>query len=258
MKMESYNNNMKTIKEGRTIPLKLPINIESGKKHAEGGESEVWEVHTKSGEGANADHIVLKISKDESFATDEEMQKAEDFYKFLKNFPGFGKFVPDTIYFKAQETEEDGPKAFCIQQFKIGERIDRLKDDVIYKDPEVIRQLLELANASIEIIHTVRENDGQYPDFMRTPEFNRDVRVMIGATVFNPRYSSNILITDKPDKSGQRVWFVDAGINANARRQKGWEWKRRHTVNSVVEKQFNIWKRKLEGILAIKNNPESK
>ena len=160
-----------------------------------------------------------------------------------------GKFVPDTIYFKAQETEEDAPKAFCIQQFKKGERIDRVKDDVIYKDGDVIRQLLELIDASLKVIQEVRKNDGQYPDFMRTPEFNSDVRVMLGGSVLNPRYSSNILVTDKPDKSGQRIWFVDAGVNANARRQKGWEWEKRHAVGSVIEMQFNRWKRKLEKVL---------
>jgi hypothetical protein len=125
-----------------------------------------------------------------------------------------------------------------------------LKDDVIYKDPEVVRQLLELIDASIKIIQVVRENDGQYPDFMRTPEFNGDVRVMLGAKFFNPRYSSNILVADQPDKSGQRIWFVDAGINANARRQKGWEWEKRHETNSTIEKKFNKWKIKLERILA--------
>jgi hypothetical protein len=249
MKMESYENNTKTTKEGKTVPLKLPLNIESGKEIAEGGESNVWEIHTRSDEGSDADHLVLKISKDETFATEEEMQKAEDFYKFLKNFPGFGKFVPDTIYFKAQETEEDAPKAFCIQQFKKGERIDRVKDDVIYKDGDVIRQLLELIDASLKVIQEVRKNDGQYPDFMRTPELNSDVRVMLGGSVLNPRYSSNILVTDKPDKSGQRIWFVDAGVNANARRQKGWEWEKRHAVGSVIEMQFNRWKRKLEKVL---------
>jgi len=250
MGMESYRDNTKITKEGKVIPLKLPLDIEEGKEIAEGGESKIWEIHTRSGEGADAEHIVLKISKDETFATEEEMQKAEDFYKFLKNFPGFGKFVPDTIYFKAQETEEDIPRAFCVQQFKKGERIDRVRDDAIYKDPEVVRQLLELVDVSIKVIQTVRKNDGQYPDFMRTPEFNSDVRVMLGATIFNPRYSSNILITDEPNKKGQRVWFVDAGINANARRQKGWEWERRHMVGSALEIQFNRWKKKLEKFLA--------
>ena len=248
--MDSYENNKKIKKTGETVPLKLPLDIESGKEIAEGGESNVWEIHTRSGEGADAEHLVLKISKDETFASEEEMKKAEEFYKFLKNFPGFGKFVPDTIYFKAQETEEDAPKAFCIQQFKKGERIDRVKDDAIYKDPEVVRQLLELIESSIKVIQAVRENNGQYPDFMRTPEFNSDVRVMLGASVFNPRYSSNILVADEPNKSGQRIWFVDAGINANARRQKGWEWEKRHAVGSVIEMQFKRWKRRLEGILA--------
>ncbi len=247
--MESYKNNTKITEQGEAVPLKIPLDIESGEKHAEGGESVVWKIYMKTGEGANADHVALKISKDEAFATEEEMRKAEEFYRFLKDFPDFGKFVPDTIYFKAQETDKDTPRAFCIQQFKKGERLDRLKDDTIYKDPETVRQLLELVNASIEIIQAVRKNNGQYPDFMRTPEFNKDPRVIIGGSLLNPRYSSNILLADQPNEKGQRVWFVDSGVNANARRQKGWEWHERHRVNSVIEFQFRGWKRKLEKIL---------
>ncbi|HTE48985.1 MAG TPA: hypothetical protein VK675_03705 [Candidatus Paceibacterota bacterium] len=250
MGIEEYKLNQKITKEGKVLPSRIPLKIERGKKHAEGGESDVWEIHTKSGEGANADHIVLKISKDETFATEEEMRKAEEFYRSLKNFPGFGKFVPDTIYFKAQETEDAVPKAFCIQQFIKGERIDRLKDSEIYKDPVAVRQLLELVNVSIEVIHDARKNDTQYPDFMRTPEFNVDMRVMAGGAALIPRYSSNILIADEPDKNGQKVWFVDSGVNANARRKKGWEWNRRKEVNSIIEFQFDRWKKKLEKILA--------
>ena len=251
MAVESYKDNNKITKEGKNLPLKLPLNIESGNKFAEGGESEVWEIYTQNSENIDKDHLVLKISKDETFATEEEMHKAEEFYKFLKNFPGFGKFVPDTIYFKAQETEEDTPRAFCIQQFKKGERIDRLKDDIIYKNRDIIKQLLEFINASIKIIQIVRKNDGQYPDFMRTPEFNNDTRVLLGAKAFDPRYSSNILITDKPDNNGQLIWFVDAGINANARRQKGWEWEKRHETNLTIEKKFEDWKIKLKKTLDI-------
>lgn len=250
MGIEEYRQNKKITNEGKELPLKLPFNVERGRKHGEGGESIVWEVHTKAGESVAADHIVLKISKDEAFATEAEMQKAEAFYKFLKSFPGFGKFVPDTIYFQAQETEGANTRAFCVQQFIAGERIDRVRDALIYKDLEVARQLLELINASIEIIKKVRANDGQYPDFMRTPEFSWDPRVTLGGLKLDPRYSSNIVIADKPDEGGQRVWFVDVGVNANARRQKGWEWEKRHETNSKIENNFNEWKKKLETILA--------
>ena len=44
MKIESYKNNTKITKEGKTIPLKLPLDIEKGTKHEEGGESTVWEI----------------------------------------------------------------------------------------------------------------------------------------------------------------------------------------------------------------------
>jgi hypothetical protein len=246
MGMETYKQNKKITESGESLPLTLPINIKEGKKHAEGGESEVWEIQA-GGEKNIEQSIAFKKSKRESFATDEEMQKSKKFYEFLKNFPGFGKFVPDTLYFKARETEQDTPRAFCVQKFTKGERIDRLKDEVIYKDPVVVHQLLELVTASIKLLQTARKDDTHNPDFMRTPELNA-MRVMFGALVFNPRYSSNILIADEPDKKGQQVFFVDVGVNANERMKKGWEWRKRKTVNSIIEFQFNMWKKKLEGI----------
>ncbi|MEI6281036.1 MAG: hypothetical protein WCP17_03510 [bacterium] len=249
MGMESYSHNLKIKKDGKTLPSELPLNIISGESHAEGGESMVSTIKARNASTEKEVDIVLKENKRESFATDEEMQESKKFYEFLKNFPGFGKFVPDTLYFKARDTREDTPKAFCIQKFAKGERIDRLNDDAIYKDPVVVRQLLELAEASIKLLQTVRKEDTHYPDFMRTPELNK-LRVMFGATIFNPRYSSNIIIADKPDKNGQQVFFVDVGVNANARMHKGWEWNRRHAVGSVVKLQFNAWKKKLEEILA--------
>jgi hypothetical protein len=177
------------------------------------------------------------------------MQRSKEFYEFLKNFPGFGKFVPDTLYFKAQETAEDGPRAFCIQQFIKGERIDRLKDEDIYKNPEIVRQLLELANVSIQLLQTARKEDRFYPDFMRTPEIN-NLRVMFYALVLHPRFSSNILIADKPNEKGQQVFFIDTGANANAQMKQGWEHKDRKSVSSQMEKQFKKWKDELEKILA--------
>ncbi len=253
MAMESFSQNKKITKEGIEKPSTLPINIVSGEKHAEGGESDVWKIdaeYQKKDElETQQEQIALKQSKRESFASDEEMQKSKKFYEFLKNFPEFGKFVPDTMYFKAQETRDSDPQSFAIQKFMPGQRIDRLKDDEIYKDPVIVRQLLELADASIKILQTAEQEDTQRPDFMRTPEVS-SLKVMLGATVLNPRYSSNILIADKPDKNGQQVFFVDVGANANARMQQGWEWKRRKFVNSVIEAQFKMWKNKLEKINA--------
>lgn len=251
MGMETYKQNQKITKDKENLPLTLPINIKEGEKHAEGGESEVWKIKTQDEKGLEQVAIALKKSQKENFATDEEMQKSKKFYEFLKNFPGFDKFVPDTMFFKAREIAEDIPKAFCVQKFTKGERIDRLKDDAIYKNPAVVSQLLELIDASIKLLQTARKDDTHYPDFMRTPEAN-NMRAMFGSLVFNPRYSSNIMIADEPNKNGERVFFVDVGVNANARMKKGWEWNRRHLVGSIIELQFNRWKKKLEGILAKK------
>ena len=249
--METYEENKKTTKEGKLVPLTLPLNIKEGENFAEGGESKVWNIQTQNKDGTEQAHVALKESKREAFATEEEMKKSKEFYDFLKNFPGFGKFVPETLYFKAQETADpkDKPKSYCIQKFTPGERIDRLTDEIIYKDPVVVAQLLEFANVSIELLHTIKQNDIHTPDFMRTPEIS-NMRVLFGALVFNPRYSSNIQIANEPDKNGQKVFFVDVGVNANARMKKGWEWHGRKVVNSIIESKFNAWKKKLEKIHA--------
>jgi hypothetical protein len=75
MVTESYRNNKKVSSEGDEKPLTLPFKIQSGEKIAEGGESTVWQIKM---DGLDEEHA-LKISRDETFATDEEMQKAEDF-----------------------------------------------------------------------------------------------------------------------------------------------------------------------------------
>lgn len=248
--MEKYEWNKKIGTGKEPLPLTLPLNIEEGKVYAESGDSKVWGVQTAENErSADRPNIVLKEGHRESFATNEEMQRAKKFYEFLKNFPGFGKFVPDTLYFKAKETAEESPKAFCVQKFIKGERIDRLEDKALYDDPMIVNQLLELVNASIELLQTVRKNAANNPDFMRTPELNK-LHIMLGALALNPRYSGNIVIAEKPDENNQRVFFVDVGVNANERAKKGYEWYGRHAINFITEIQFKKWKKKLEKILA--------
>ena len=232
-----------------SLPKKntLPLNIEASKKHATGAESTVWKTDVTDVEGAKQ-MIALKEVRKEAFADEGEMRKSQKFYEFLKNFPGFGKFVPETLYFKAQLTPDSPPQAFCIQKFIKGERIDRIKDDELYKDPEIIKQLLEFIDASVKILQATREDKMHKPDFMWAPEPS-GFKIRIEATLSNPRYSSNIFIADKPDKNGQRVFFVDTGTNVAERTSQFRKLHGRYVVNPLHKLQFARWKKRLEKAL---------
>ena len=113
---------------------KLPLKLGRQGHIAQSGESNVWEVTTLDSKGQER-LIVLKQIRRDAFATDEEMRASKQFYEFLKAFPRFGQFVPDTLYFKARMTAEDPPKAFAIQKYLQGRTIDRIPDDELYKEP---------------------------------------------------------------------------------------------------------------------------
>jgi hypothetical protein len=85
------------------------------------------------------------------------------------------------------------------------------------------------------------------PDFMRTPE-SANIRVILGALIMNPRYSSNIFLANEPDKNGQRIFFADTGMNADVRTKKSWRLAAR-LMNLPQQLQLKQWKEKLEGIL---------
>lgn len=228
----------------------MPLNIKALEKHASGGGSTIWKADVQNGEGIEK-LIALKQVRRETFATDDEMKKSKEFYDFLKNFPGFGKFVPDTLYFKARVAADSNPQAFCIQQFIEGEGIDRIQDNELYGDPEVVRQLLEFIEVAIKMFKVVRENKMPMPDLMRTPEIS-SIRVMLGSLAFHPRYSGNIFLSKKPNKDGQRIFFVDTGINADIRTKKSWKLAARYVIGPLEELQLKDWKNKLESLNKVK------
>ena len=211
----------------------------------------MWKTKIQNGEGVDS-LIALKQIRKEAFADEAEMKRSKEFYEFLKNFPGFGKFVPDTLYFKARVTKDSEPQAFCVQQYIEGERIDRISDDELYKDQEVVRQLLEFINSSIELLKTVQKDGSPMPDFMRTPE-KANTRVTLGGLALHPRYSGNIFLADKPDENGQRIFFVDTGMNADIRTKKNWQLASKYIIAPLETAQLKSWKSKLEKI-ATQNN----
>lgn len=198
--------------------------------------------------------IALKQVKREAFATPEAMRADKEFYEFLKSFPGFGKFVPETMYFKAQMTKDAAPQLFRLQRFMEGRAVDRMTDDELYRDPEVAMQLIGLIDGAFAILKEARENKRPTPDFRHAIESNEPLRTTIGGLLSDPRYSGNIFVSDKPNKSGQRVFFVDTGPNAQERTSKGQNVFACQVVGRLEGVNLKLWKKKLEGVL--KNIPK--
>src|ERR1051326_6584338 len=91
----------------------LPLNIKESEQKFHARESTMWKTVAQDKEGQDR-LVALKQVHREQFATEEEMRKSQEFYKFLKEFPGFGKFVPDTLYFKARATPDSAPQLFML------------------------------------------------------------------------------------------------------------------------------------------------
>ncbi|MBI4114392.1 MAG: hypothetical protein HY445_00950 [Candidatus Niyogibacteria bacterium] len=233
------------------VPLpqnnELPLNIRESKKHTEGLESIVWKTLVQN-KDEQEKLVALKQIKREQFATDEEMRKSKEFYDFLKGFPKFSKFVPDTLYFKARMSSGEKVGGYALQHFWEGKSLDKIKDEELYKDPDVVRQLLEFANAASEILQKTRKEKIPKPDFYTA--YNADTRaVILGTVLANPRYSTNVVISEKPNENGQRVFFIDTGVNSYERMSKIAENYGREIGGRLQELQFKRWAGKLQKIL---------
>jgi hypothetical protein len=226
----------------------LPLKINAGERIAESGESDVWKVAAQDPEEQEK-MIALKQIRREQFANDEEMRASKQFYDYLKNFPEFGAFVPDTLYFKARMKAGDAPQAFALQEFIEGKTVDELSDEELYKDPEVVKQLLDFAHAAIKILAETRAQKIAKPDFGTAGTANPQAQ-KFGNTFGNSRYSTNILISDKPHQNGKRIFFVDTGVNADERVNRTRQIVERQVMGRVRQFNFNQWAAQLEKLLA--------
>ena len=236
------------------IPEKneLPLKISAQEHIAESGESSVYRTDVQNPKG-HEQAIALKQNRKEIFASDEEMHKSKEFYDFLKAFPGFGKFVPETLYFKARMTSDSAPQAFAIQHFLKGKTIDQIPNEELYKDPAVVQQLIEFAHEAIAILQQTREEKSLKPDFGTAGTADADAQ-RYGNTFGNSRYTTNILISDSPNENGQRVFFVDTGVNADERVDSKRQFLERHVMGRMREFNFNRWIKELENILDSKKS----
>ena len=63
-------------------------------------------------------------------------------YETMKADPAFGKFIIDTHFIKAQRSAGEPARAYLIQNFVEGKRVDEMSDEEIYRDKELVGELL--------------------------------------------------------------------------------------------------------------------
>lgn len=183
----------------------LPLNIKASEKHAKGAETIVWKTLIQNQE-AQDELIALKQIHREQFATDDEMQSSKRYYEFLKGSPEFGKFVPETLFFKARMSSHDKPQGYMLQRFSEGKSVDQMSDEELYDNLAVVQQLLEFAKAAAEILRESREKKMIKPDFAASSSAGK-YAVFMANNLVNPRFSNNIIISDHPNEDGQQVFF---------------------------------------------------
>ncbi len=224
----------KPIPEENELPLKISKSEASAHQ---GRESALTDIKLEGKDQAFA----LKEVKKEEFASIEEMKKSKDFYDHLKRMPGLGKFVLNTSFFSARETAQENPHAYRIQKLVEGKRLDELKDEELYSDPELTKQLLDFVDSAIESLKKANESKEGSPDFYGDK--------LAAIYLYNPRYSGNIIIADKPDENGRRIFLVDTSRQVQQASKIGGLYQK-HVGSQLQIIQLERWKKKIEERLA--------
>lgn len=229
------------------LPFRQPEKSEL-KLHAQSGkESYVYTLGVEDNDGKKI-QIALKENKKAELASIEEMAKLKEFYEFLKNDLRLGKFVIESGFVKAQKSKDEPAKAFIVQKFIPGKRIEEIPDRDLYQDKELVLELLEFVDACVEML---KESGGEP---RKIPDLYSDKRQILGNLLHDPRYTGNIVITGKEANLPQRVHFVDAGSLSGPGKEYGPMKKFLYPIDLKLQLlQLLKWKKKLES--ALKQNP---
>ncbi len=222
---------------------RLPFNIEESKTLTSSGkESDIEHMIVKDKTDASRE-MVLKENRTVELSGDIEMQKLKRFYEFMKNDPDFGKFVVDTHFIKAQRNADEPAKAFLVQKFIPGKRIDKMTNEEIYRNKALTAELLEFAKASVAMLEKTAVN----PEY--TPDFYADKENFLGNFLHNPRYSGNILVADESQNLPHRVYFVDSGTLFGPGHDQGFMKRLRRPLDNKLQLlQLKRWITKLEQV----------
>ncbi len=231
--------------EGNVLPLKI-----KGAQPADSmGWSHVSRVAVETKDGSKSEIVLKRLKIKTRSEVQSVLAQNVNFYNLLKSFPGFQKFLPPTFHFIARDNPETEPQAYHLQPFIAGKALDQITDQELYSDTEVVRQLLELVNLLEAILAKHKRENLPRPDLLRTPR-RAKFRAAVGGALADPRYTSNIMIADKPDQNEQRVFFVDTAQNGDERIGK-FAGKLQIFISNLSQgRLLKTWKKKLESALA--------
>ncbi|HYF04675.1 MAG TPA: hypothetical protein VEA59_00735 [Patescibacteria group bacterium] len=237
------NNNLRIPAENS-----LPFKFADATTIGEGKDSVVDKIRaevTETQSGVELKDMALKEMKREEYADIDEMKKSKGYYEFLKQFPEFGKFVPETTFFVAKKTEGEKPHGYSIQKFLPGRRLFEVPKQELYENKENLAQLLEFAKAALQVIEACEKDTNLTPDFGASGSGFRN-QIMTGL-LNSPRHTTNVMLTDFPNESGKKISFVDVGIRTSARKEKPVVKQIISELRTyVLKKQFERWIRELE------------
>jgi hypothetical protein len=219
----------------------LPFRTEKSELYAQSGkESDIYKTTVKDS-GDQYREIALKENRKVELADPEQMLKLKQFYDFLKNDPNLGKFVIESGFVKAQRSAGEPAKAFIVQKFIPGKRIDEITDKEISSDRQLASELLEFVRACIIMLEASKAEPKKVPDLYADKKF------FLGNLLHNPRYTGNLIISDRDANLSQRVHFVDAGSLSGPAKEYGKFKNLLYPVDLKLQLiQLRRWEKKLE------------
>ncbi len=231
----------------------LPLRISHAEKvESAGREAEIYEVEiSKSGKEGEPKPFVLKEVKQKGFEqieeTIEEAAESKKFYDFLKSSPEFAPFVPETFYFIARKTKDDEPHSYRLQPHIEGRTLDEIPDEELYADKKLDQDLIRCIDGLVDIFKRQQKEGGDLPDLYG--------RKVLPNMAYNPRYTTNLMVADKPNKEGQRLFFVDTSKQSQAKSSEAVDWWHKNVGAPAQMFYLERWKKTIEGKLAPKRKP---
>ncbi len=216
----------------------LPLDIKGSEKFLSPGiETDVYNAEVSKNGTEDAENVMLKEVKRQVFGSMEEAQESKKFYEFLKSFPTFAPFVPDTLYFVARMQEGESAKSYRLQKKIEGRDISSISDQELYADKKLDEELLRCVDGLIDVFERQRNEGGDLPDLYGTK--------LMTNLLFNPRHTENIVVAEKPDKNDRRVFFVDTAKQSDEKASKLAEWYHK-TIGAPAQLfQLKRWREKI-------------
>ena len=211
-------------------------------------DTDVYRAEVSRPGAENPEAKILKEVKREDFDSLTEAVASKKFYEFLKSNPKFAKFVPSTLYFVARMQEGKNAKSYRLQKEIVGKTIDSIPDEELYKDAELDKELLDCIDGLIELFEEQLESGGDLPDIYG--------KKVLPNLLFNPRHTTNIMVSETPDENGRRVFFVDTSKQSQGKTNAAVDWYQKNVGGPAQLMQLKRWREKVLESLARQTKEE--